>query len=111
MSDTAKPDQHVWVKCPNGHGEITHQHFDYCGCCPECGAVMRHSDPTPLLQEYADDLNAVRLDAARYRDLLQYYAPSIARMLDIPFGNYTTNAEFVANINKNIDAAIREGKP
>lgn len=38
--EPVKPDDHVWVKCPNGHGTITHQHFDVCGCCPECGSVM-----------------------------------------------------------------------
>jgi antirestriction protein len=34
------PAGHIWVECPNGHG-TTHQHFDYCGCCATCGAVMR----------------------------------------------------------------------
>ncbi|NTE68387.1 hypothetical protein G6M85_22595 [Agrobacterium tumefaciens] len=40
-----KPGDHVWVKCPNGHGEVTHQHFDYCGVCPTCNDVMKECDP------------------------------------------------------------------
>ncbi|NTE87258.1 hypothetical protein [Agrobacterium rubi] len=43
----SKPDDHVWIKCPNGHGETTHAHFDFCACCPKCGAVMENCDAAP----------------------------------------------------------------
>jgi len=39
-----KPYDHVWVECPNGHGDTSHQHFDYCGCCETCGAVLVRCD-------------------------------------------------------------------
>lgn len=49
-----KPGNHVWVKCPKGHGAVTHQHFDWCGVCQErvdgvqCGAVLEECEaPIP----------------------------------------------------------------
>jgi len=33
-------EDYIWVKCPAGHGEPHQQHFDYCGLCSECGAVL-----------------------------------------------------------------------
>lgn len=33
-------EDYVWVKCPTGHGKPGFQHFDYCGLCHVCGAVM-----------------------------------------------------------------------
>jgi hypothetical protein len=67
--EPVKPDDHVWVKCPNGHGTITHQHFDVCGCCPECGSVM--------VSAGQEDIEALRKDAERYRWLRagNAYAP------------------------------------
>lgn len=46
---------HIWVMCPNGHGKPGQQHFDYCGLCPECGAV---------LMEVAEPRNPYREGAA-----------------------------------------------
>jgi len=55
VSEKTKPDDHVWVKCPNGHGEVTHQHFDYCGYCPVCSAMMTSADvPSAILEIPAD---------------------------------------------------------
>jgi hypothetical protein len=48
-----KPADHVWVKCPNGHGEIGHQHFDYCGMCPVCHQALARVDP-PSAEEVRD---------------------------------------------------------
>lgn len=39
-SHPEKPDDHVWVRCPNGHGDVTHRHFDVHTVCPECSAGM-----------------------------------------------------------------------
>jgi hypothetical protein len=37
-------DDYVWRECPKGHGERVHVWFDYCGVCPECGAVLMDSE-------------------------------------------------------------------
>jgi hypothetical protein len=49
-------DDYIWVTCPNGHGKPGEQHFDYCGLCPECGAVLMK------IAEPKDDAPLVRAD-------------------------------------------------
>lgn len=43
---------YVWVRCPNGHGTPGQQHFDYCGVCPECAAVLGEvGSPLAMLED------------------------------------------------------------
>lgn len=42
--------EYIWVKCPNGHGTPGEQHFDYCGLCAECGAVLIEIGEPPALK-------------------------------------------------------------
>ncbi len=56
MHETLQPG-YVWVKCPNGHGNIGQQHFDYCGKCHECSTVLVECEaPADPLRERVERL-------------------------------------------------------